>query len=433
MTSQVASVLLCTAALMGPRARAQSPDVIYDEARVPKYSLPDPLVMKSGERVRDPKTWMSRRRPEILELYRTEVYGRSPERPAQLAFDVSSVEKQALGGRAVRKQVTISVGYGTDTPKMKVLIYLPTGAKRPLPLFLALSFAGNEAVSADPGIALGDQWVRDAATNETVKQRAPEASRGSSAQQWQLDQILRHGYGLATMFYGDIEPDFVGGMKYGVRPRFFKPGQIEPAPDEWGAIAAWSWGLIRAMDYIETDHEIDATRVAVMGHSRLGKAALWAGAQDTRFSIVISNESGEGGAAISRRLYGERTKDLNTRFPHWFDGNFKKYNEHEDRMPFDSHMLLALIAPRALYVASAEEDRWSDPRGEFLGAVNAGPVYELLGEKAIATDTMPRVHQPVGHTVMYHIRAGKHDVTAYDWEQYLKFADVQWSRKSSRQ
>jgi hypothetical protein len=417
---------------MGAHAGAQNQDVIYDEAKVPKYSLPDPLVMKSGERVRDAKIWTSRRRPEILEIYRTEVYGRSPERPAHLAFDVNSVEKQALGGRAVRKQVTISIAAGTATPKMKVLIYLPTGAKKPVPLFLALSFTGNQAVSTDPGISLGDQWVRDAATNEMVKQRAPEGSRGSSAQQWQLEQILWHGYGLATIFYGDIEPDFVGGMQYGVRPLFFKAGQTEPAPDEWGAIAAWSWGLSRAMDYIETDHDIDATRVAVMGHSRLGKAALWAGAQDSRFSIVISNESGEGGAAISRRLYGERTKDLNTRFPHWFDGNFKQYSEDEERMPFDSNMLLALIAPRALYVASAEEDRWSDPRGEFLGAVNAGPVYELLGEEAITADTMPGLQQPVGHTVMYHIRAGKHDVTAYDWEQYLKFADVQWSRRRDR-
>jgi hypothetical protein len=389
MTPRALLTLLCAATVVGSHAAAQTLDVIYDEAKVPKYSLPDPLVLNNGERVRDPNTWISRRRPEILEIYRTEMYGRSPERPAPLAFDVSSIEKRALGGRAVRKQVTISVGAGTAAPKMRVLIYLPARAQKPVPLFLALSFAGNETVSADPGIILGDRWVRDAVTNEMVKQRAPETSRGSSAQQWQLDQILAHGYGLATIFYGDIEPDFVGGLKYGVRSVFLPPGQTEPAPADWGAIAAWSWGLSRAMDLIVTDHDIDATRVAVMGHSRLGKAALWAGAQDTRFSIVISNESGEGGAAISRRLYGERTKDLNTRFPHWFDGNFKKYSEHEDLMPFDSHMLLALIAPRALYVASAEEDRWSDPRGEFLGAVNAGPVYELLGEKAISADAMP--------------------------------------------
>lgn len=428
MTRRSAGLLLC-AALIGVHAGAQNPDVIYDEAKVPQYSLPDPLVMKSGERVRDAKTWTNRRRPEILELYRTDVYGRSPGRPAGLTFAVASVDKQALDGRAVRKQVTISFTAATEAPRMHLLIYLPAAATKPVPLFLALSFTGNHAVDADPGIALGDRWVRDPATNEMVRQRAAETTRGSGAQQWQLNHILKHGYGLATIFYGDIEPDFVGGIRYGVRPLFFKPGQTEPASDEWGAIAAWAWGLSRAMDYLETDRDIDARRVAVMGHSRLGKAALWAGAQDTRFSIVISNESGEGGAAISRRIFGERTKDLNTRFPHWFDGNFKQYNERESEMPVDSHMLMALVAPRGLYVASAEEDRWADPRGEFLGAVHAGPVYELFGKQGIGTDKMPALHQPVGHTVMYHIRAGKHDVTAYDWEQYVKFADREIHRR----
>ena len=173
-----------------------------------------------------------------------------------------------------------------------------------------------------------------------------------------MEKILAAGYGLVTVDYNDIEPDFVGGMKYGIRPLFFKPGQTEPAADEWGAIAAWGWAASRAMDYLEKDKGVDGKRVALFGHSRLGKTALWAGARDTRFSIVIANESGEGGAAISRRNYGERTKGLNSHFPHWFDGNFKKYSERENEMPFDSHFLLSLIAPRGLYVASAEEDRW---------------------------------------------------------------------------
>ena len=180
------------------------------------------------------------------------------------------------------------------------------------------------------------------------------------------------------------------------------------------------------MDYLEKDKDVDAKRVALFGHSRLGKTALWAGAQDTRFSLVISNESGEGGAAISRRDYGERTRNLNTSFPYWFDGNFKKYNDREDQMPFDSHMLLSLIAPRGLYVASAEEDRWSDPKGEFLGAVHASPVWALFGKKGIGTTDMPGLHEPVGDIVRYHIRAGKHDVTAYDWDQYLQFAAAVW-------
>lgn len=404
------------------RLTAQQADVLYDEAKVPKFTLPEALAMRGGEPVRDSKSWNSGRRPEILAMYETEVFGKSPAKPAKLTYEVKALEKGALGGKADRKLVTVYFGGTRGGPKMDLLMYLPAGAKKAVPVFLGLSFAGIHTVANDAGVPLGQRWVRG------VKEAAPESSRGSSARQWQVEKILAAGYGLATVDYNEIEPDFVGGMEHGIRPLFWKPGQIEPAADEWGAIAAWGWAASRAMDYLEKDKEVDGKRVALFGHSRLGKAAVWAGAQDTRFSIVIANESGEGGAAISRRTYGERTKDLNTRFPHWFDGNFKKYSAREDEMPFDSHLLLSLIAPRGLYVASAEEDRWSDPRGEFLGAANASPVWELWSKKGIGTMEMPGLHQPVGDHVRYHIRAGKHDVTAYDWEQYLKFAAAEWER-----
>jgi hypothetical protein len=424
MRNKAVSVFAVLAACLPAAAQTSHPDALYDEAKVPKYTLPDPLTLKSGEKVKDAQTWNAKRRPEILSLYQDEVFGHSPAAPAKLEYEVVSVDKQALGGKAVRKLITLSLA----GKKVPMLLYLPAGVMKPSPVFVALGFNGNHTVAFDPGVPLAQEWTVDTATHKLVHKTAPETSRGSSASRWQVEKILADGYGLATIYAGDIEPDQPGAITYGIRPLFFKPDQTTPRANDWAALGAWAWGLSRAMDYLETDRDVDAKRVAVFGHSRMGKTALWAGAQDTRFSIVISNESGEGGAAISRRLIGERTKDLNTRFPHWFAANYSKYNDKEATMPFDSHMLLSLIAPRALYVASAEGDLWSDPKGEFLGLVNAGPVFELLGRKSLGASKMPEIEHPIMHDVAYHIRAGKHDVTAYDWDQYLKFADSQWSR-----
>ena len=416
--SILAVLLVCCA------AKAQRQGVNYDEAKVPKYTLPDPLVLQNGERVRDARTWNKRRRPEILQLFQTNVYGRGPARPQRMTFEMSSIERQALGGKAVRKQVTIYFSGNKDGPKADLLIYLPAAARKPVPLFLGLNFSGNHIIHSDPGIRLGQVWVRDQERKTMARRQARENSRGVSAGQWQLEKILARGYGLATVYYGDIEPDFNGGIQYGVRPLFYKPGQSAPAPGEWGSIGAWAWGLSRAMDYLKTDKDMDAKRVAVMGHSRLGKTALWAAAQDTRFALAVSNDSGEGGAALSRRKFGETVKHLNASFPHWFCANYTKFSDREEELPVDQHMLIALIAPRPVYVASAEQDLWADPRGEFLAAVSAGPVYRLLGKPGLETDQMPPIHQPLMNTLGYHIRAGKHDVTAYDWDQYLNFADM---------
>ena len=399
---------------------AQSADANYDEAKVPKYRLPDPLLMADGQKVRNRRMWDERRRPELLALFESQMFGKAPGRPAEMTFELSSIEKAALGGKAIRKEVTVYLYGKKNLPKMNLLIYLPADARKPVPVFLGLNFTGNHTVNADPGIRLGEIWSRE---GESRPVRGAEASRGSAAGRWQVEKILARGYGLATIYYGDIEPDFDGGIVHGVRPLHFQTGQRAPAPGEWGAIGAWAWGLSRAMDYLETDKNVDSKRVAVMGHSRLGKTALWAGAADQRFALVISNDSGEGGAALSRRNFGETVKNLNTRFPYWFCANYKQYSGREEDLPFDQHELIALIAPRPVYVASAQEDQWADPHGEFLSAVAAGPVYRLLGKEPLPSDQMPAIHQPLMGTVGYHIRAGKHNVTAYDWEQFLNFAD----------
>jgi hypothetical protein len=394
----------------------------YDEAKVGDYTLPDLLTCVDGSKVKDVAAWTMYRRPELLELYRSQMFGRAPQKPVDLKFEIAGVDKAALGGLATRKEVLIRVA--PDAPVIRLLLYVPNNRRGPAPVFLGMNFDGNHTVDADPGITLVDAWSWDPVAKKESLAKADPAKRGASASRWQLPLVLGRGYAVATFPRSDVEADYPDGWRHGLRGYYLKQaGAKEFAGDEWGAIGAWAWSLSRAMDYIETDQDLDAKRVAVHGHSRLGKTSLWTGATDERFAIVISNNSGEGGAAIARRKFGETTLVLNTRFPHWFCGNFRKYSNNEAEMPFDAHALVALSAPRPVYVASATLDTWADPRGEFLATKHANPVYALFGKANVGVEDWPPPESPVGDFLGYHLRTGKHDITEYDWRQYLAFAD----------
>ncbi len=398
----------------------QSTKTIYSEKEVPKYVLPDPLVTLDGKKVTDAKDWPARRK-EILELFRREMYGRSPGRPKGMTFKVFESDDNALGGKARRKQVTVNFTGKPGGLSMDILIYLPENAKGPVPTFVGMNFQGNHSINADPAIRLSTRWMRQRG-NSVVKNRATEKARGVASSRWPVEKIVARGYGVATIYYGDVDPDKYDKFKDGVHGLLDKHKGDRPK-DAWGSVAAWAWGLSRALDYFETDKEIDHKRTIVMGHSRLGKTSLWAGAQDQRFAMVISNDSGCGGAALSKRCFGETVGRINRSFPHWFCENFKKYNNNEGALPLDQHMLLALAAPRPVYVASAKDDRWADPRGEFLAAKGAGPVYKLLGKNPLPCEKMPPLDKSVQGHVGYHIRTGRHDVKEFDWKSYMDFAD----------
>jgi hypothetical protein len=396
----------------------------YDESKVPEYTLPDVLKLSNGRKAKRPEHWMQERRPEVMEIFETQVYGIAPPPPDDLEHAVISVDNNALEGKAVMKQVRILFTEDEKGPGMDLLVFLPKNcAEGGCPAFLGLNFYGNQSIHPDSDIKLPDSWLRNNEAYGITNHKATEASRGVRSHRWAVETIIDRGYALATVYYGDIDPDYDDGFENGVHGIFGKSTGEAGNGDDWGSIAAWAWGLSRVMDYFEEDGGIDEGRVMVMGHSRLGKTSLWAGAQDQRFAAVISNNSGCGGAALSRRQYGETVARINRVFPHWFCDNFNQYNGLENDLPVDQHMLIALIAPRPVYVASAEEDRWADPKGEYLSAFHAGKVYELFGEKNLPPKAMPDVGEPFKGIISYHIRPGKHDVTLYDWQQYLDFAD----------
>ncbi len=392
----------------------------YDESKVPEFLVPDPLVSFDGTKIKDAEAWAEKGRPEVLAFFENNVFGSVPGELDAVSFEIIEQDANAIDGIAHRKQIEVTLSKDNKTLQFNILLYTPSG-KDNAPVFLGYNFHGNQTVTSDPKVMITKAWNMKNDNLGIVDHQATEKTRGGRSHRWALDKIIDGGFGLATIYYGEVDPD-KNDLSDGLHQLFYKEGQQKPEASEWGSIAAWSFALSKALDYLETDPDVDASKIISFGHSRLGKAALWAGATDKRFVGVISNDSGCGGAALSKRKFGETVARINTSFPHWFNTNFKKYNENEEALAVDQHQLLALIAPRPLYVASAQEDEWADPKGEFLSAHYATPVYGLFGKKGIDTSQMPKVNTPIQNTVGYHIRTGKHDVTDYDWEQYIKWA-----------
>lgn len=415
--------LLLFVCVVGAQTPNAPPQVVagipvnYDESKVGEYKLPDPLIMSNGKPVRDAKTWTTKRRPEIVRLFEEYQFGKTPGRPKQMTFDVFDKGTPALDGKAVRRQVTVYFSSDKNGPKMDLLLYLPAAASKPVPVLLNLSFTANSSAIDDPGIKPGQIWNRE-------KQRVA-APAAAPIGRFNVTPFLDQGIGVATVYYGDIDPDFDGGLPNGVRALY-----KAPAPDEWGTISAWAWGLSRALDYLETDKGVDAKRVALFGISRLGKTVLWAGAHDQRFALVIASCSGEGGAALSRRDYGETIKHLvaPTRYQYQFAGNYQKRADNVDAIPIDSHMLIAAMAPRPVLLQTGDTDFWSDPKGEFLAAVAAAPVYKLFGKKGLETDQMPAAGTPIMNSLGYYMHSGGHGTVPGDWEYFVKFLKLHFGK-----
>ncbi|MBL8177020.1 MAG: acetylxylan esterase [Bryobacterales bacterium] len=389
-----------------PSAQVAGIPVNYTESQAGAYTLPDPLKLANGKPVRDAKAWVSKRRPEIVRLFEENQYGQAPQRPPKMSFDVFDKGTPAYDGKALRRQITIHFSEVKSGPKLDLLLYLPANAAKRVPVLLNIAFTANSNMVDDPGVKQGEVWSRE-------KKRVPAAT-GRRFGSLKILPFLEAGIGVATFYYGDVEPDFAGGESFGVRGQF---------KESWGAIAAWAWGMSRALDYLETDAAVDAKRVAITGISRLGKTVMWAGARDTRFAAVIASCSGEGGAALSRRNYGETIAHLTeaSRYPYQFTPKYADYGKRVEEFPVDANLLVALIAPRPLLLQTGNTDKWSDPMGEFLAAVAAGPVYRLFGKQDLGTAQLPAPGTAILNTLGYLMHDGGHGTVPSDWDIYLQF------------
>jgi hypothetical protein len=377
----------------------QSAGVNYDETKVPSYTLPDVLKTNSDEIIKTSAGWEKKRRPEVLTLFENNIYGQMPKKFSNIKYSVAKEDASAMNGKATLKQVVIEVTNNNKTAKINMVLFIPKNSTNPAPAFLLIN---NRPLSnTDP-------------------------TRETKSDFWPAEMLIDSGYAIAAIHVSDMAPDNKETYVNGVLDLY--PEQLS-ADNGMKAIGAWAWGASRAMDYFEKDKDIDAKRVAIVGHSRGGKASLWTAAQDQRFAICVSNCSGNTGAALARRQFGERIKRINTSFPHWFNNNYKKFNDKEDELPVDQHMLIALVAPRPIYATNASKDLWADPTGTFLSLKNAEKVYALYGKKSTLPVNPPGINEPVIESpIAYHNREGEHNLTAYDWINFIQFANFHYKK-----
>lgn len=389
------------------------PGINYDESQVPAYYLPDLMICGDGQRVKNVQDWEQKRRPEILSMFMNEVYGVTPHEHIEVTYKLLSSNPYDLDSMATSKQIKFVFKKGNKQRDAILLLYLPNQISEKVPVIFGYNFKGNHTTNQDLHVFCSSSQL-------TV-----ENERGIQQSRWPFKSIVQRGYAIATMCYHDIYPDVKSSItgEEGIASLFTDSCSNGSLQDSWGAIGVWAWGASRVADYLETEPSIDKNKMAIIGHSRLGKVALWAGAQDRRFKVVISNDSGCGGAALSKRVFGENIARITTQFPHWFCPFFSYYAHKEQDLPLDQHMLLALIAPRHVYVASASEDYWADPKGEYLALYHSKDVYLLYGMHPILDVNMPEVEHPIHQDVGYHIRKGEHNITIYDWICYLDYCD----------
>jgi hypothetical protein len=367
----------------------------YDESKVPSYTLPDVLKTNNNVIVKNKTQWEKERSPEIVKLFEDNVYGQMPRDFDSLTFIVTNQDDRAMDGKATLKEITISVFRNRQSVAIRLILFVPTRSTQSAAAFVLINNRGKE--NTDPAREIKSDF-------------------------WPAEMMIDSGYAIGAFHVSDLAPDNKDSFMHGVLRLY--PEQLQ-AKNGMRAIGAWAWGASRVMDYFEQDETIDAKKVAIVGHSRGGKAALWASAQDQRFALCISNNPGNTGAALSRRKFGETVAVINTAFPHWFTPNYRKYNSNVNALPVDQHMLIALSAPRPLYATSASKDLWADPKGTFLSLKNAEKVYALYGIHSKLPDNPPDINTPIINSPLaYHNREGIHNLTAYDWKHFIMFATL---------